>query len=288
MNALMQYIRSRGRWSVAIPLVLLLSSSAAAQEAIQTDAATQPSVGTFVLRQQFRFTALKNDPSPDQRRLREGESRTSVSYGITPDLSVTAALPLRYRRTESLAAGQTDEDWGIDDIPLMFKYRVYRHDSSPVDTIRVSLMGGIEFPTFDEPFSSDSFDPIVGAVVTLIRGRHGFNQALQYKFNTGSHVEFPVGRGDGPSNALRYDSAYLYRLDPVEYTPETFAATYAVLELNGLYETSGDNEILLSPGLLYEARTWAAELSVQFPILQDVDRRPEVRYSIVAGVRFLF
>lgn len=267
---------------------LVFVSESAAQEAIQTDAATQPSVGMTVLRQQLRFTRLKNDPSPEQRRIEEVEARTAISHGLTPDLSFTAALPLKYRRTEFLAEDRTETDWGVDDIPVMLKYRIFRRDTSPVDTLRISLMGGIEIPSYDRPFSSESWDPIVGAVLTTIRGRHGFNQAVQFKLNTGGHVEYPIGRGDGPANALRYDSAYLYRIDPAVYTPETVAATYAVLELNGLYETNGDNEILLSPGLLYEARNWAAEVSVQFPIVQDVENRPEVRYSVVAGVRFLF
>jgi hypothetical protein len=261
---------------------------AGAQEAIQTDAATQPSVGSFVIRQQLRFTSLANDPSPDQRRIREAEARTSLSYGITPDLSFTAAVPLKYRDTRFLAEDRSEDDWGVDDIPLMLKYRIFRQDTSPVDTLRISLMGGVEVPTYDRPFSSESFDPIIGAVLTKIVGRHGFSQALQYKFNTGGHVEFPISRGDGPRNALRYDSAYLFRVDPAIYTVETLAATYAVLELNGLYETNGDNEILLSPGLLYEARAWAGEISFQFPVVQSVDDRPEVRYSIVAGLRFLF
>jgi hypothetical protein len=290
---------SRAPSSGLLPLALLsLAAPLGAQEAIQTDAATQPSVGTFVVRQQVRFTSYKNDPALHENIDSEWESRTSLSYGITPNLSITASLPLLLR--DRLVGPATPPEretttFGVGDIPVMLKYRVYRSDTSPVDTIRFSLMGGAELPSFDRPFSSESVDPIIGAVLTTIRGRHGFNQAVQYKFNTGGAVHshphdrrYGMAPGDGPADALFYDSAYLFRIAPTEYAVDTFAATYAVLELNGVYETNGDNEILLSPGLLYEARTWAGEISFQFPIVQDVDRRPEVRYSIVAGLRFLF
>jgi hypothetical protein len=289
----------RTNTAILLPLCMALAAPAAwAQEAIQTDAATQPSVGSFVLRQQIRFTSLKNDPALHENIQSEWESRTSLSYGITPTLSITASLPLllRERRVGPETPPERETTtFGVGDIPVMLKYRIFHRDTSPVDTTRFSLMAGAELPSFDRPFSSESVDPIVGAVLTAIRGRHGFNQAVQYKFNTGGAVHshphdrrYGMMPGDGPDDALFYDSAYLFRVDPAVYTAGTHAATYAVLELNGVYETNGDNEILLSPGLLYEARTWAGEISVQFPIVQDVDRRPEVRYSVVAGLRFLF
>ena len=61
-----------------------------------------------------------------------------------------------------------------------------------------------------------------------------------------------------------------------------------MLELNGLYETNGDNQIFLSPGVLYEATTWALEASVQLPIFQDLADRPETDVVVVVGVRLLF
>ncbi|MFG0292229.1 MAG: hypothetical protein ACF8MJ_03640, partial [Phycisphaerales bacterium JB050] len=90
------------------------------------------------------------------------------------------------------------------------------------------------------------------------------------------------------ADLLRFDTAYLYRLSPEEYGADFVASTYAVVELNGTYETNGDTELFISPGLLYEASRFALELSVSMPVFQNVDHRPEPEYSVGVGVRFLF
>ena len=58
--------------------------------------------------------------------------------------------------------------------------------------------------------------------------------------------------------------------------------------MNGAYETNGDNEVLISPGILYEAVSWAFEASVQLPLARDLDHRPETDFSVLFGVRLLF
>lgn len=275
---------------------LAACAAASAQEAINTDAATQPSTGTFVVREQVRYLSFHNDPSDLDREIKEVVSSTTLTYGLRNNIALSFNLPLVYRETD--APGPDDHGFGIDDLALLAKWRILKHDSGPLDTLRVSLLGGVEIPSGDAGFSSHSFDPILGAVLTTIRGRHGFNQAVQYKFNTGNDAGFDASRpetfrsagtgGDGPDDALRYDSAYLFRLAPAAFTADTTAAVYAVLELNGLYETGGDNELLLSPGLLYEGRTWALELTVQFPIWQDVDERLEMEFGVGVGIRVQF
>lgn len=249
-------------------------------------AATQPAAGNFYLRQKFQYVGLGDDPSPEGRDIDKFISTTTLYYGITRELSMSFELPLVYM-SENPAVGATEGEFGVNDMTLLFKYRPLQIDLNPVDSVRFAVYGGVEIPSGDGDFSSHSFDPLLGGVFTAILGRHGVNQSVGYKFNYGGD-EFNTRAGDGPSNALRYDTAYLFRLSPETYGPETGAATYLTLELNGLYETNGDNEILLGPGILYEARTFAAEIAVGFPIVQDVDERPETNLMVTFGLRFLF
>ena len=277
-------------------LVVVLSFGAAAlfsappahaQEATNTPAATQPGVGKWYVRQRVQYFRLGDDPSPEQRDIDKIVATTALTYGITRDLSATLTLPLALTSEDAAGPGGTETEFGAYDASLTFKWRPLQWDLNPVDSVRMAFIGGIEAPTGTRDLSSHSWDPYVGAVFTTILGRHGFNQALTYKFNSGGDA-YPITPGDGPDDALRYDTSYLFRLSPERYTAQTTAATYLTFELNGLYETNGDNEILAGPGILYEARTFALEAAIGFPILQDVDERPETDLVITLGFRYLF
>jgi hypothetical protein len=156
-----------------------------------------------------------------------------------------------------------------------------------IDTARFSVIAAVETPTGDDAFSSDSFDPVVGGVFTYIKGRHGFDAALRWEFNTGETPQ-PVRGGMGSANVLFYDAAYLFRVSPAAFGAGPNAALYAIIEANGLYETNGDNEVLLSPGIMYEARNFASELSVQLPVWQEIESRPKTEFTVTAGLRWLF
>ncbi len=276
-----------GKAALLAIAVLLPGQRAIGQEATNTPAATQPGVGSWYLRHRVQYLRLRDDPSPQQRDIDKVLSTTSLTYGITRDLSATLAVPVALSVEDPSGPAGTDTDFELGDADLSLKWRPFQRDLSPVDSVRLAFFGGVEVPTGTGDLGSDSWDPYVGSVFTTILGRHGFNQSISYKFNTGGE-EFSVVAGDGPSNALRYDTAYLFRLDPAEYTADTTAATYLTLELNGLYETNGDNEILFGPGLLYEARTFALEATVGLPIVQDIDHRPSTDIRVTLGFRLLF
>jgi hypothetical protein len=260
------------------------AAAALAQEAINTDAATQPSLGQWVVRQQFSSTRFDGDPTGLGREIDEFTSSTLVSYGLARDISASVRLPLIYRSTEADAGDSKDA--GLADVTATLKWRLFHEDTGVIDTVRFSLIGGLEVPT-GNGLSSDGWDPFIGGVLTAITGRHGFNVAAQWKFTTDGE-ESPVRAGEASADLFRGDFAYLYRLDPAEYGPESDAATYLVLEVNALAETNGDAEALLAPGLLYEARWFALEASVQVPAWQGLDHRPEQDFTVTLGLRLLF
>ncbi len=276
---------SIARFTGATAPVLLACVPAWAQEATNTPAATQPAAGHLAVRERLQYVALSDDPSPADREIDKFVATTTLAYGLRRDLSATLEMPLAYVSVDS--PGADEREFGINDLSLSLKFRPFQADLGPVDSVRLAFVGGVEIPSGDGDLSSHSWDPFAGAVFTAIIGRHGFNQSLSYKFNTGGD-EFTMRPGDGREDALRYDTAYLFRVDPASYTAETTAALYATLELNGLYETGGDNEALLGPGLLYEASTFAAEATIGWPVIQDVDERPETDLTVTLGLRLLF
>lgn len=265
-----------------------LTGTAAAQEPINSPAATQPSTGRWVVRDQLQYLEARKHPRTEDRDFRQFTDNISITYGIQSDLSISALLPVKHRRMRDGDTGDRERDFGIGDITTQLKWRIHQHDFGPIDTSRFSLIAGVQIPTFDRPFSTESVNPMLGGVYTHVQGRHGFNASGVFKFNTGTGTSNNLGGGEGKADALFYDASYLYRVWPAAYTADTLGAWYGVVELNGIYETNGDNELFLSPGIMYEARTWTVEASIKVPVWQELDRRPETRFVVVLGLRLLF
>ncbi len=273
---------------LAIGVALAGATASRAQQPINaSNAATVPSPGTFLLEEQFRFESLKLEHGPEQRqgRIRDYGLFNNLNWGLVRDVSLSLRVPVRLRDRDAREGGGTD--LGVGDVTILGKWRFWKHDTSALDTQRLALTGGVDIPSGDDPFTSNSFNPIVGLAYTRIAGRNGINAALQYTFTTNGSDE-PILPGESRADLLRYDAAYLYRLAPAAYTVETAGAWYAVLELNGYYETNGDNELRLSPGVMYEAWRWALELSVQVPVWRDIAHRAATELILVCGLRFVF
>lgn len=256
-----------------------------AQAPMHAESATMPSPRHLTLREQFRYIHLDHDPSPRDREIDEITALSMVEYGLRNDLSLNLRIPVSVRWIDNQQWNDTELAAGVNDVTALLKWRLWKKDTGATDTARFAVLGGMEIRSGDSEFSSDSYDPIVGLAYTQVIGRHGVNLSASWKFTTDGDP-YPILAGEGKADLLRYDAAYLYRIYPAKFDAESHGAWYAVAELNGTYETNGDFEILVSPCLMYEARTWVLELAVQLPTLQELDHRPETRFVIVAGLRF--
>lgn len=276
---------------IALPglCVAALSQAAQAQETFFTPAPTQPSVGHFAVRERVVYTSLGDDPTPRRREGDEVVALTTINYGLTREWSLSLDLPVVYRSEDETVGGvpTSDDQVGLGDASLTAKYRFFQTDLGAVDTFRAALLMGLQAPTGTGDLSSHSWDPLLGVTAMLIRGRHGITQSLLYQLNTGT-IEDPWRAGGGKADLLRADTAYAFRFLPEVYSAQTKAAWYAVVELNAMLETNGDSEVMLSPGVLIEARTWALEATVQVPIASEVDHRPEVEYAVGLDFRLVF
>ena len=272
-------------------LILMWASSACAQTPINAPGAMQPSTGTGVWHIMAMYRQIGSDPASDVERGRETILLSQAAYGLRKDLMIQFDVPMVYRDLV-LEPGSTDDDSeiGVGDMTALLKYRIYQHDSGPTETMRFSLIGGLQIPApgsgtgFTMDSSNDAWDPIVGGVFSTVQGRHGFNADLLYEFYTGDDADDP----ENGSDSLRYDGSYLYRLWPEQYASDSASALYAVAELNGFYDTNGDHEIFLSPGLMYEARSFTVDATVMLPVHQEVDHRSETEFLVGIGVRLSF
>lgn len=259
---------------------LLFNGAASAQEAPLSWAATQPAKGRVTLREQFFFTEYDTDAGDVDRYV----LNTRVTLGLSGVLSATADIPFV---SEQAGAPGADDHTGLGDVSLSLKWRFWQNDAGAIETQRLALVGGVRAPTGDAGLSSGGVDPFVGVVFTMVRGRHGVNAAGRYLLTTDGRSD-PLTAGMGEADLLSLEASYLYRLSPASYETESAGSLYAVVESFADYETNGDAEWRIAPGLLWEARRWAAEASVILPLADDIERRGRADFGLALGVRVLF
>lgn len=274
------------RWrTIALVLLVFLAfggrSRAHGQAPINSNVALQPSKGGLIIRQQLRYTEADRSAGADELDIRLTSSVTTLVYGLSDDLAFIADIPIILsRRIENNTTGADDTDSGFADMRFLSKLRLYRDDFGPTDTMRFDLIAGVDVPSGNEEFTSDSVDPIVGGVFTYIEGRHSFDADALWHFNTGG--------GADAADLLKYDLAYIYRLAPDVYASTRPTALFGSLELNGFYETNGDHELFLSPGIQYVTTRWIIEATVQVPLWQDLHHRAERDFIVGVGFRVQF
>jgi len=257
-----------------------IGSPTLAQLAPLTEAATQPAKGRITWRQSVSYTEF----DLGGRTIEQAETATNVSYGLTGELS--ASLTFSYIDRGDTGAGVYDQE-GLGDTDLRLKWRFWQHDPGAISTNRLALVGGVRLPTGTDGLSSGGYDPYFGLTFTKVKQRHGFN-ASAFFLLTSDGLSSPIEAGKGTADLLTVETSYLYRLSPAAYASDTEGSLYAVVESIAEYETNGDFEWRLAPGILWEAKRYALELSVIVPIAREIDHRARTDWGLSAGLRVLF
>lgn len=263
-----------------VSVAWVFCAPASAQEAALSEAATQPAKGHFTWREQVRWTRYDaQGQDVDQLVI-----NTRLTLGLTGKTSAVLDIPVVDR---SGPTGAGFDDQGVGDLRIGLKHRFWQHDRGTIETERLAAYGGVRLPTGADGISTDGVDPYIGLVYTRVHGRHGINASARYQLSTDG-VASPVAAGTGPDDLLTLETSYLYRLSPSAYTGDTEGSLYAAVESFVDYETNGDIEWRLAPGLLWEARRWAAEVNVILPVARSIDNRARTEWGWAAGIRVLF
>jgi len=247
---------------------------------LNTDVALTPPEGGTIIRTQWRLSTFDDDPTPADREVTLNTAPVTVVHGVTPDLTFLTTIPFVRQGVDIGATGAERDESGIADIPVLAKYRFYQKDE-PGQTTRWAAIGGIEIPAYDEPFSSESGDPIVGTVWTHQAQNWWLDWDLLYQSNTGEGLD--------SDDEIRGDVATSYTL--LGGNNETLGPWrfYGIGELNATALTDGSTEVLGSPGFQFITPQWIIEAGVQLPIHQHMEApRLERNFTSVLSVRFQF
>lgn len=266
----------------------LFASSAMAQEAMYTSAATMPRPGNAVLRTQYHAYTFGRGAEEGVEKTTLHQIEASLQLGIAPAWSLTTDLVYEIDDEQRLEAfgGDSSTESGLSMVDFTFKHRFYLNNPGGLDTQRAAVMFGAAVDTED----GENVDPHLGAVWTEVRGRHGWNLELHYILTTGGTSDRADNKhgGEGSADALLANAAYVYRVIPDAFTSDSTGAYYVTTEFNTIYETNGDLEVRFSPGFMFEGRRWGWEVMGQLPVFDDLDDRGELDWAVGAGLRFLF
>lgn len=272
---------------IAAPLILLallLCRPCLAQSPIMGFGAMQPAQGHFYARAMGFYRQFDGNESTQDRNIQQGSVAVQAAYALLSNLSVSLDVPFYFNNLDPSGQATGDSSAGFGDMSLLAKWRFWQHDTSPTDTMRLALLGGLQLPGGTPSYmdsTEEGWNPLLGAIFSTVQGRHGGNASLLWEFNTEGSSQ--------PDGGLRYDLSYLFRLAPEAYTEETsHAAWYLVAEFNGLYETNGNNRLLFSPGIMYEATWFLLDFNVSVPVAQDLKNLPDMEVAVGVGIRVTF
>ncbi len=259
--------------------VVAATPAGASAAGLNTNVALTPPEDGWIVRAQWRYSRLGNDPTSLGRKVDLSLQPITAVYGVMADLALQATIPIVYRKI-AFESGAEQSDTGVGDIPLLAKYRFYQKDAPGVTT-RWAAIGGLEVPTFDDAFSSESFDPIIGIVWTHQERDWWIDWDVLYKFNTAGGLD-----GD---DELRGDVAASVRLLYGESDTIGPWGLYAIAELNANYFTDGSVQVFGSPGIQWITSNVILEAGVQLPMVQDLaSPRLERDFTVVLSLRVQF
>ncbi|MFQ5731087.1 MAG: hypothetical protein ACE5KM_03925 [Planctomycetaceae bacterium] len=248
---------------------------------INTNTAIAPGEGQYVYRTQLRFLKSNGSPGTATRDVNVLVSPQVLAYGARQNLTLFGVVPLVKRDGTVRPPGPPGafrelDDFGVGDMRFFAKYRFFEEDEEG-ETTRWSVFGGIEAPSYDKDFSSDSWDPFVGTVWTYQTLTWGLDLDWFWNFNTGSGVF----RHD----EMRYDTAYTYVLLIGQTVDEKFWQLNSIFEFNGSYFTDGSHILYAAPGFQLALPRMIVEASLQLPVVRDLKRGLEPDFTVVIGSR---
>jgi hypothetical protein len=272
----------RIRFIAAAGAIVAFAAPALAQEAMYTVAATMPSPNTWIYKPMVHYWRFGSNPNTTDTSTDVFETVHNIGYGLDRGWAACLEVPARFEISDQAGGGE-ETDAGIESIEATVKYRFTQSDTGGIDTLRAALIFGADVAVDGDI----AVNPKVGGVITIVRGRHGFNQDAFFILNTGGDKADNFG-GEGPDDAFSHSTAYVYRIWPEAFQAKSRGAWYTTIELSGLYETGGDYELRWAPGIMYEGYRWAFECMAQLPLYQDVRDRPELDFGFGFGFRFSF
>ncbi len=247
----------------------------------------------------FRGDRHQNDPL--DRLFEEQRFVAGVDYGVLPALTLSLLVPTVYKSQRQRVSGggrERLESFGLGDVALLGKYRVFKRDWER-GAFHLAVISGLEFPSGDTDADEDgvrlppalqpglgAWNPVTALAANLELDLFRFDGLFFYKINTEGAQDFEAG----DFIVVEFDAHY--RFLHTQYPGPTASAKLGVQwrhemrdELDGhRVRNSGADVIALRPGV-----SWHPLPQIDISVTLDV---PIYRYvrgeQLVLDVRTFF
>jgi hypothetical protein len=272
-------------------VIVSLFQEYAVAAGISVDAGLTPPEDRWIIRTQFRYMERKDDPTPKNRKVEMFAFPVVVAYGFRPELTLLVRQPVKHRNL--YMAGSVSRDTGFDDLYVLAKYKLFRQNTRDY-TLGIASTLGLELPTGDDDFGSETWDLEPGLFTSWRSGPWQSDFSVAYKWN--GFVD-DGKNGLEPGDELSVDLAFAHQFNLTEKADMSLTP---VLELNYKHlsnddlsgrsvSNTGESLFFVSPGLKFTKSSIILEALVQFPVWQDQEgSQLEQGIRYIVGARFLF
>lgn len=214
-----------------------------------------------------------------------------VAYGLKPNL--TLLIRQAASRSEMLMNGNSDSQSGLTDLFLLAKFRMSRVNTADY-TIGLAPTIGLEIPTGQEGFTSDSWDLHLGYFVSGRRGPWGMDLNALYIWNGMAKTgDSDLELGDEYSADLAFAYQYGFGYDSEYAFAPVLEFNYKNINSNSIddmaVENTGESFIQLSPGFKFTRSSFIVESLLQLPVWQDQEGlQTERDIGFLVGLRYMY
>lgn len=272
-------------------LSIPVSTATVSAAGISIDAGLTPPQKRWIFRSQMRFMQRADDPTPMGREMKMYMFPAVVAYGLKPNLTLLARQAAS--RSEMLMNGNSDSQSGLTDLFVLAKFRMTRINT--VDyTIGLASTIGLEIPTGQDGFTSDSWDLHLGYFVSGRRGPWGVDLNWVYVWNgmakTGDS-DFEMGDEYSLDVAFAHQHGFGYNSE-YAFAP-VLELTYKKINSDSyndvLVENTGESFFQLSPGFKFTRSSFIVESLFQVPVWQDQrGMQTERDFGFLVGLRYMY
>ena len=274
---------------LAVKLAWVPASANAA--GISVDAGLTPAEDRWIIRTQFRYMQRKDDPMLMNRKMDTYAFPVVVAYGFRPDLTLMVRQTVMHKKMSM--GGSISRDTGPGDLFVLGKYKLYRRNTRKY-TFGIASTLGLEFPTGDDDFSSETWDLKPGLFTSWRSGPWASDFSVAYKWN--GFADRGAG-GINPGNELSLDWALAYQFSFGEKARVSLAPVLELSYKNILSDrlhgrdlpNTGESVFYLSPGIKFTVSSFILEALIQIPVWQDQEGSQLKRgTTLIVGTRFMF
>ncbi len=268
-------------------LIFFLVLGRTVSAGISVDAGLTPAEDRWIFRSQLRYMQRENYPGSMSMKMNTYAFMNVLAYGLRPHLTLMA------RQTVKRMQINSNMKTGLDDLFLMTKYKIFRRNTRFYNFGAAATLG-LEFPTGEAPFTSETWDLKPGLYISWIMGPLATDFNVVYEWIGFADLN---SKDNDPGDQLSIDVAMGYQITLSENADMALAP---VLELSSLrlfpdqfkgndVINTGESVMYIAPGIKLTIKSFIIEALAKIPVWQE-QKGSGLKHNIngLARIRLMF